>query len=157
MAVASVGFLLLRKRFGGSRGWKRLMGLVFLAWTAVIYAATLRRAGEGIRAAELVPLGSYLVLLRGGNPEILRSNLMNVILFYPAGLLLASLLPETWSRGRRLALVVTILAGMSGCIEAFQFFASMGRAETDDVIHNTIGSLLGAAVCLLPPKHIRKT
>jgi len=39
--------------------------------------------------------------------------------------------------------VVLIGGGVSMCIEAMQYFYNRGFAETDDVMHNTIGCIAG--------------
>ena len=74
---------------------------------------------------------------------------MNVALFYPAGLLAASLLPKKWSGWCRCLLVVFVLTAMSAGIEFLQYRYALGRCEIDDVIHNALGALLGslAFVC----------
>lgn len=62
---------------------------------------------------------------------------MNVFLFMPFGFLL----PFTLKRG----FFQTLLLGMvfSACIEAIQYFFSLGFCEFDDVFHNTLGTALG--------------
>ena len=42
--------------------------------------------------------------------------------------------------------VVLIGGGVSMCIEAMQYFYNRGFAETDDVMHNTIGCLMGFGI-----------
>ena len=67
-----------------------------LAWLTVIAMATLtdRTASATSAAPELLPFHSYRAVIAGENKEILRSNFMNVVLFYPAGLLTCELLPK---------------------------------------------------------------
>lgn len=88
-------------------------------------------------------LQSYRKMLREQNPEILRSNLMNLILFFPAGVLLAQLLPRAWPKGLRVAAAVLMLVLFSGGIEYFQYRHHLGQAEADDILHNGAGALLG--------------
>ena len=68
---------------------------------------------------------------------------MNVILFYPAGLLTASLFPDKWTCLQKIWSTVILFAMFSGMIEYVQFFYALGEPEMDDVIHNTLGALLG--------------
>ena len=64
---------------------------------------------------------------------------MNVVVFIPIGILLGSLLRV---KG---AWLITLIVGLgiSVSIEALQYFFHRGFAETDDVMHNTIGCILG--------------
>lgn len=74
---------------------------------------------------------------------------MNAALFYPAGLLLAELLPETWHSGRRFAVSLGALAGLSLLIELAQYRFGLGLAQTDDVLHNGLGAALGGMIWLV--------
>lgn len=82
-------------------------------------------------------------------PEAYRSALMNVFLFFPLGLTLSNALPRRWNRWLRIG--VTTLAGclLSAGIEYAQYRFALGLAETDDVLCNTLGALLGAASLLV--------
>lgn len=74
---------------------------------------------------------------------------MNVFLFFPLGLTLSNALPRRWNRWLRIG--VTTLAGclLSAGIEYAQYRFALGLAETDDVLCNTLGALLGAASLLV--------
>lgn len=63
---------------------------------------------------------------------------MNVVIFIPKGLLLGCVFRNlSWWK------VFLIGLGISFLIEALQLYMKCGFAETDDVIHNTLGCLLG--------------
>ena len=101
--------------------------------------------------------GDYDVVLRPfaalmeakDQPELYREMLMNVFLFFPLGLTLSNALPRRWNYRRRIG--VTVLAGclLSAGIECAQYRFALGLAETDDVLCNTLGALLGAASLLV--------
>lgn len=74
---------------------------------------------------------------------MIRTNFMNVALFYPAGLLSASLLPDKWPRLQKILSAAILFALFSAVIEYTQFFCALGKPEVDDVIHNTLGAILG--------------
>ena len=150
MAVATWIFLRLQERFGSSIWWKIFLLAGLTGGMAVILHQTvLNRGAAVVNAVCLMPFHSYREVLNGGNPEILRSNFMNVVLFYPAGLLAASLLPRKWPRWIRAALPFLLLVSFSAGVEYFQYSHQMGRAEIDDVIHNGFGALLGCLCSLI--------
>ena len=70
---------------------------------------------------------------------------MNVIVFIPIGMILGSLLRVKGS---------WLVALMIGCsisitVEALQFWFMKGFSEVDDVMHNTVGCLIGFGVYLI--------
>lgn len=153
LLVLSAGYVCLRRRLEKGRFW-RLAITLLLAWLAVIVSATLAgRSGIFFRPApEPIPFHSYRAVMAGENPELLRSNFMNVVLFYPAGLLGCDLLSEGWSRKRRVLAVAILCVLLSLGIECSQYLFALGQAEVDDVIHNGLGALLGGVVCELLPR-----
>jgi len=149
--VVSAGYLILRQWLGCKRFRRPAIVLLFLAWLAVIAVATLTDRTQGLIPAEpeWIPFHSYRAVMAGENKEILRSNFMNVVLFYPAGLLACELLPKRWNRAKRVTLVTVLFALVSFAIEFCQYRFALGQAEIDDVIHNTLGALVGALVCTI--------
>lgn len=134
------------------RFWKPVVISVLLLWAAAVVAQTiLWRTPSNDPILSLQPFQSYFDALReGGQRELLRSNFMNVLLFYPAGLLLAAIFP--WKRKPVLQFLVILMIAVtfSTVIEFVQFHYCLGQAQTDDVIHATFGAWIGAAVmCLL--------
>ena len=77
-----------------------------------------------------VPFHSYRELFATGVSEIMRTNFMNVALFYPAGLLVASLLPENWSHCRIILSAGIMLALFSLSIEYVQFSAYLASQRS---------------------------
>ena len=152
--VVSAGYLILRQWLGDKRLWRPVIALLFLAWLAVIAVATLTDRTPGLipTEPELIPFHSYRAVIAGENKEILRSNFMNVILFYPAGLFACELLPKSWSLAKRVILVAALFALVSAGIEFCQYHFALGQAEVDDVIHNALGALIGALISTIPVK-----
>ena len=144
--LGTVGFLYLREEAEHTRYWKTGIRLLLLCWLAVIFCGTLGQRTEGgnLSAPILTPFYSYRAALNGGSPELYRTNLMNVVLFYPAGLLGYEALPGRWGGKWKALLVVFVFALMSMAVEYTQYRLGLGLAEVDDVIHNTLGALLGA-------------
>ena len=143
-------FLLLHKWLSEKCWWKCLIGTALVSLLCVIaYSTIFARDGGDLLQHNFVPFHSYREVQNGGDIELYRSNFMNVILFYPAGLLATSLLPKKWAGWCRSLLVVLALTAMSAGIEFLQYHYALGRCEIDDVIHNALGALLGslAFVC----------
>lgn len=149
IVLATIMFLLLRKKFGNTPYWKAGMSFLLVCWLFVIYLGTLGYRAEGGNLSEpiLTPFASYYAAMNGGNKELYRTNFMNAVLFYPAGLLGCELLPKRWRKVWKAVLVTCVFALVSISIEYSQYHFSMGLAEVDDVIHNTLGTLLGAFAC----------
>ncbi len=142
--LVTAAWLLLRHKFGNCPFWRAGVALLFMVWIAVILLGTLgqRTGGEAARVT-LTPFASYFEALNGGPRELYRTNFMNAVLFYPAGLLGFELLPKRWKRTGKIALLAAVFALMSTGIEYCQYRFGLGLAETDDVIHNALGAALG--------------
>lgn len=155
VAALTVAFCLLDKRLRHVRWWRWLVSGALVAFiAAAIYTTIGNRGGGSDLAHAFTPFHSYREVWNGGNPEIYRSNFMNVVLFYPAGLLATSLLPQKWPGWCRWVLVVTVLVATSAGIEFLQYRFCLGRCEIDDVIHNTAGALLGSLAALVFSGHL---
>jgi glycopeptide antibiotics resistance protein len=106
-----------------------LVEYIFLLFCSTVFFRTL---GD-TRQYDFHPFWSY------SRPDLFVENLMNVIVFIPIGMILGSLL-----RGKGSWLIALAVGmGISASIEAMQYFFHRGFAETDDVMHNTIGCIAG--------------
>ena len=124
----------------------RIIGVVFaVIFTAVIIYGTLLSRTEGVRAYDLIPFSSFKKAVE--QPEFYRSMLMNVFLFMPLGFAL----PFVFSGSIMKRILPALLIGflLSVFIEVMQYYFSLGQAETDDVICNTLGTALGSCAYLL--------
>ena len=131
----TIAMLLLRgkaKRFVARIG-------VLLA-VALILVFTLWRRSKG-EAAELLLTPFVSFAKAQTQPEYYRTMFMNILLFLPLGLSL----PHALSYRTHHKLLFTALTGilLSVGVEAIQYFFRLGKCETDDVIMNTVGVLLG--------------
>ena len=143
LIAATCLFLFLRRRLENRRLWKAAAAMLLLCWSLAVTSQTvLFRPSGPRRPPVLIPLGSYLELFRGANREILRSNLMNALLFYPGGLLAGSLLPRRAGNSRTI-LILAAFALFSLGIELTQYYAGLGLMEADDILHNSLGAFCG--------------
>lgn len=151
LAAGGTGcFLLLRWRFGARRGWKGFCAAALGLWLVAVLWLTIFSRNPGAFPGEITlrPFDSYLRAFRFGESELLRSNFMNLLLFYPGGMLLSQLLP----RRKGVLLAGSLLCLASAAIELTQYFAALGQLELDDVLHNTLGGVLGAILCRPRPE-----
>lgn len=142
--LLSLAYLCVLQRYEHCRWFRRGVWGTLAIWiVAVLWITIFSRTPGYAHPPELIPFHSYRKLLATGITEIIRTNFMNVALFYPAGLLTASLLPEKWSYRRKLLTVVIAFPLFSLMIEYTQFFYALGEPEVDDLIHNTLGAVIG--------------
>jgi glycopeptide antibiotics resistance protein len=118
-----------------------LIGAAFYAELIVCVTVFWREEPVGGQSFDLRPLISYVRYARG-QEEMLRECLMNVVFFYPLGLLFGAALDGVKGK-RKYALIFGGGLLLSGGIEFCQWKFHLGFAETDDVIHNALGTGLG--------------
>lgn len=100
---------------------------------AVLWITLFSRFGDGYRRF-LLPLHSYLEIWKGEWSSLLE-NIGNVVLFIPLGIFLK------WvgvGDVKRAGFFASLL------IEILQFTFALGTFECDDLIHNTLGAVIGA-------------
>lgn len=142
--LASLVYLYVLQRYEHCKWFRRGVWSTLAVWiVAVIWITMLSRTPGSAHPPELIPFHSYRKLLATGTTEIVRTNFMNVALFYPAGLLTASLLSEKWSYIKKMLTVGIAFVLFSLIIECAQFFYALGEPEIDDLIHNTLGTIIG--------------
>ena len=145
--LATFLFSVLHLRFRTRSWWKVIVGLLWLtAVLGILYITVLKRE-KGVECQVLLaPFHSWKLYFSGEQQEAFRYNLMNMILFLPYGFLGFALLPKEWGTGRKLALLVLTGCLYSVLVEVLQYRLQCGEAETDDVIHNTVGAFAGAVL-----------
>lgn len=142
-------------KFSYRRFWKAAVLITLLAWAAVVIGQTLLWREPNYSLEPIwQPLQSYIAAAT--QKELLRSNFMNAVLFYPAGLLFVSVLPSKWMPAAKLSVTLCVFTLLSAVIEFLQFRYCLGLAQTDDVIHNVLGAMIGAAVMIILPAVFKK-
>lgn len=110
----------------------------------IVVSTTLNRA-ISTETYNLVPFWSYRAYLRG-NPDVLSQVFLNVVLFIPFGVLNAIVIESYFKRKSSVFKgAITVLAStiLSASIEVTQLITHKGLCETDDVIHNSFGAIIG--------------
>lgn len=151
MALLPILWAVVEKKVKNPLRWKLFNGLVFLVTVAAILYTTVLSRGESAQAPSWRPF--YTFVEAQLQPELYRTMLMNIFLFEPIGISLLNLLPK---KAYSAAVTVVFAMLMSIGIEAAQFHYHLGRCEVDDVIMNTLGAAIGAVVCALVRKSLRR-
>ena len=107
------------------------------------YITVFSRSSDIDYSHHLQPVWSYSQI-KDGYVETIYENIYNVLFFIPYGILLSIQL-------RNLSLVKIIAVGCmtSVFIEILQLVTRTGCCETDDVIHNTLGFLIGVVIVMM--------
>ena len=118
---------------------KSSMWLVMGGYVLILFGSTVFFRGEIIhKGCNLMPFWSYIAYFRGEGDSLLNENIMNVVVFVPVGLL-AGLA----SRSMNFIKILVLGLCVSIIIELLQFTFGKGFAEFDDVMHNSLGCILG--------------
>ena len=88
-----------------------------------------------------MPFWSYRDYFNGIDRRLLAENVMNIVVFVPVGVLVgATIRSVTWKK------VLLIGMCLSVGIEVLQLVFRKGFSEVDDVMHNTLGCLIGYGI-----------
>ena len=82
---------------------------------------------------------------------MLAENFWNVVLFVPLATMLAIIFDAKAVKGKRrwIWMTVFVCVLLSAGIEIVQLITHRGLFEFDDIIHNTLGALIGVAVVVM--------
>ncbi len=140
LVVFGVGLFTLVWSRGVREGLRSGAVLLLVEWVFVLLGiAVIFREPGAERACNLIPLSSYFQISEDSYlMEKAAINILNVVLFFPVGLLLGlGFRSMTWKRA------LAIIFGLSVMIELLQLIFKCGLCEVDDVIHNVIGGGIG--------------
>lgn len=100
---------------------------------------------------ELMPFWNYELIASWKDPRDFWEVVLNIVLFIPIGFLFKGL-------SQRISWWHVLIVGMmlSTVIEVSQYYLHRGLCETNDVIHNSIGCLIGAWMAKFVSKEKRK-
>ena len=123
-----------------TKRWKNSFALVFLAASIalVLWFTLFSRIGSDTRNA-YPPLWSYRAIA-SGSQRILFEVIGNVLLFTPIGIVAVLILHFSIWQTIAMGFSISLL------IECSQWIFWLGAFEIDDLLHNTVGAVLGAAL-----------
>ena len=147
LSVFCIGLVVFIAWKGLKTGLRYSVVLLLVEYIFLLFCSTVifRTSGD-TRQYDFHPFWSY------SRPDLFVENIMNVIVFIPIGMILGSLLRVKGSstseatKSMTWLMVAIIGCGISVTIEAMQYFLHRGFAETDDVMHNTVGCVIGYGI-----------
>lgn len=138
LSVSCLGVVLFMVFKGVRTGFKWSSVLLLIEYIFLLFCSTVFfRTTSELRKYDFQPFWSYQAI-QDNREDLLAENIMNVVVFVPVGLLLGIAFKQmTWLK------VLLIGCCISVTIEALQFYFMKGFSEVDDVMHNTVGCLIG--------------
>ena len=130
--------LLVLSAWKGWRGARWALALLLIEYVALLmYFTVFFRRATGVHEWKLMPLWSYKAIGQGVN-VLMEEVAMNVAVFVPIGFLLGVIYKGCpWWKLLISGICVSIV------IELLQLVLMRGVCETDDVLHNSLGCLMG--------------
>ena len=123
---------------GFKTGFRYSTILLLVEYIFLLFCSTVifRATGETSKY-DFHPFWSYQAI-QDGREDLLAENIMNVVVFIPVGLLLSIAFKQvTWWKALLIGCCISVT------IESLQFLLMRGFSELDDVMHNTLGCLIG--------------
>ena len=126
-------------------GWRKIAKLLLIEYVFLIYCSTvIFRETNDTTKYKPTTIETYKEIIEKGSLRIDPEILMNVLVFVPLGLLVCSAFKSVkWWQ------TLMIGCGMSVSIEILQYVLKRGTTEIGDLLHNTLGCLIGIAFCKL--------
>lgn len=125
-----------------------VFGVLLSLIVSFVFVMTLFRIpGKEDVSFRLKPFESYWIVAEG-NIEVMLQIIINIVMFIPIGFLLPCCfkLYENYSY----VLITVVIVSIS--IELFQLIFKIGLFETDDVINNVFGTMIGLGIYVLTKK-----
>ncbi len=110
---------------------------------ALIFWITLSSRSMGDVRQSYEPFWSYKEIING-NFKPLIEIIENIILFVPIGMAAGLILHLNFWQTLVMGFVFSLI------IESCQWYGQLGHFEVDDLVHNTLGAVLGAAFVKIP-------
>lgn len=138
VSVMCLGIVISILWKGLRRGLELTWGLLLIEVIFIIYCFTLIfRTSNSDGKYNIIPFWSYRAIL-DGQTFLLAENIMNVLVFIPIGLLMGlGFCKWSWRKTIGIGCLISV------SIELLQLLTKRGFCETDDVIHNTLGCMIG--------------
>ncbi len=139
--VLLAGLVICMLTCGIQKGLRYELGILLMEYVLLIYCSTVFFRKTGMLQYNFMPFWSYRDYFNGIDRRLLAENVMNIVVFVPVGVLVgATIRSVTWK------MVLLIGMCLSVGIEVLQLVFRKGFSEVDDVMHNTLGCLIGYGI-----------
>lgn len=148
LMVATIIFSILLKK-DKMNLFQLIAGELLLIFMFIVLGSTVfTRVPDKVEAYKLMPFWSWNEVIKG-DIELLEENLLNFLLLFPFGFLLPFVFYKkiSWNKAFIMGLAFSFF------IETSQLILHRGLFEWDDMIHNSIGAMLG---CIIANKIFEK-
>lgn len=127
---------------GIQKGMKRTWDLLLLEYAILIMYVTVFSRAINARSTYIIqPFQSYKIIA-DGNPYLVPEVIMNVLMYVPLGALMRGVCSGfKWKKILLIGLTFSLL------VELLQLILMRGTSEVDDLIHNTLGYMIGYWFC----------
>ena len=145
VSIFIAGSIIILTINGVKNGWRKVLGLLLLEYIIFIYSSTVfsRDYYESPRYNFDI-FWSYQPKYKIDTLGFITENIMNVLAFVPIGFLSKFVIRKAkWWNVLLFGFFISIM------IESLQYFFHRGFSETDDVIHNTLGCMIGIGLYYL--------
>lgn len=122
----------------------RIMLLVSVL--GIVYITLFR---EGTHGREVYLMPFHILSEAVGETDFYRSMLMNIFLFVPFGIFAPFSLPKKLKTNKKILITVLTAVILSVSVELMQYVFCKGRCETDDVLCNAAGAVIGSVSYIL--------
>lgn len=137
--ICAIAFFVTQSYNKAITSTARLLLLEYII--SLIVLTLITRSGNHQIGHNFIPFWSYAAIINENQGALFVDNVLNLIVFLPIGVLLGCGYKNIkWQKELYLA------AGLSICIEILQFIFKRGFSEVDDVIHNTLGCMIGFGI-----------
>lgn len=145
LSVFILGTVIILVFEGNKKGWRHIASLLLIEYVFLIYSSTvIFRESSDTTKYKPTNIETYKEIIEKGILRIDPEIFLNVMMFVPVGLLACLVFKSLkW----RQALVIG--CGMSVSIELLQYILKRGTTEFGDVLHNTLGCLIGIGLYYL--------
>ncbi len=138
LSVCGIIITLFRHSIDGPNFLRNAFRCILGGYLFFVFCATILFRDKIVESEPVLrPLWSYCVLYE----KLIAEILLNLLMFIPVGFTISASL-----RKKNIVKIVGIGCGISLTIEILQFITKRGVFNIDDIIHNTIGCVIGYCI-----------
>ena len=147
IVVCNIVLILYYTRINNRMFVRKASIYMFIGYVALVLCTTIifRTESDEMKYV-LCPFKSYIGIYN----KMVAQNILNIVLFMPIGFLAGAALKK-----KHILNALKIGVALSLFIEVTQLISKRGVCNIDDVIHNTLGCVLGFACFVLCQKLMR--